>query len=734
MQKALIRNLSAALLCALAALAPPARALVLGEVEVRSRLGQPLDARVPITGVDGSTLESNCFTLSREQAPGIPLLTEGTLAVERVGDALFLRIRSTAPINEPAVSVVVQVQCPSQVSGESLRMYSVLVDPPTGYSDRASAPQVAATLNARPGDSLQSIARKVVPGNAVARSRYLAAMRELNPELAAAGDAASIADGAPVALPDLRVTAKARVVPPPRTASRKAVAATAVPAPAVSSPDPFPTPVAEGERPAPATAVLPPPVAQARSPASAATRPAAGRASPGFALKLSAAQVDLAPTRLIDDRGRAKLRERLLVLDADDQVAAVLQMQNSLKLLEARVAELQLKLAAIPPSLAARAESPSSTAPVSPPSQAPAQAAPLPRVVEPSPPAIVAAVPAPAPTPTPTPPNEAPRIDTPQVDPPKAGVTRAEDPPRATPAPASKATPRPAPGPAAGLPWLWGLVAILVALAMLLAIRVLRRRRDDVSQAPADEWIDVAGEVPVAAHDDGKDAIVAEAPLLAEDQVPESPRRSMVSDAHLTTRLLDNSDDLRRRYMEERFPEIANRTIALEDPASVVKAARLFYEDGVLPRAVELLQFAIEDKPGEVRTWLALFEIFRLERLTGEFATLAARFEKHHGETEHWHKVQFFGREIDPGNPLYKEASFNTLETIGPRESRRLAAATASFDPIAENWLNAPMDFENEVLANELRQALMGDAELAEQDLIPNPMPALRNVEMFTVA
>jgi hypothetical protein len=38
------------------------------------------------------------------------------------------------------------------------------------------------------------------------------------------------------------------------------------------------------------------------------------------------------------------------------------------------------------------------------------------------------------------------------------------------------------------------------------------------------------------------------------------------------------------------------------------------------------------------------------------------------------------------------------------------------------------------VLANDLRRALMAGAKLRDQDLAPNPMPALRNVEMFTVA
>jgi hypothetical protein len=44
------------------------------------------------------------------------------------------------------------------------------------------------------------------------------------------------------------------------------------------------------------------------------------------------------------------------------------------------------------------------------------------------------------------------------------------------------------------------------------------------------------------------------------------------------------------------------------------------------------------------------------------------------------------------------------------------------------------MDFQNEVLANELRQALLQRAGLTEEDLAPHPLTALRNVEMFTVA
>jgi hypothetical protein len=266
----------------------------------------------------------------------------------------------------------------------------------------------------------------------------------------------------------------------------------------------------------------------------------------------------------------------------------------------------------------------------------------------------------------------------------------------------------------------------------------MKRRREAAEE-------DVEKEPPPRAE---RAAVVAAAPAAAPGEVSADEPFEVAAEMHpqvssdsaLATRLTENAGELRRRYIEERFPEIQNRSIVLEDPASVVKGARLFYEDGAITRAVELLQFVIEERPADVRPWLALFEIFRLERLSGEYAQLAERFREHHGKGPQWRKVQYFGREIDPGNPLYREEPLNTLETIGPREAKRLAAglssvgATDAFDPVAENWLEAPMDFENEVLANELRLKLMAQASLTEQDLVPNPMPALRNIEMFTVA
>lgn len=301
---------------------------------------------------------------------------------------------------------------------------------------------------------------------------------------------------------------------------------------------------------------------------------------------------------------------------------------------------------------------------------------------------------------------------------------KAATPPKATPAAKPAVTPAAAPGAAGdGVPeWLWAVLALVVAGIAGIAWKLASGRRKPAAA--------VAATATPPAHSDLDDAAA-----MMETAAPPAPEHRVVaqSDTSLSTNV-PGADPvmLRRRYIEERFPEIASGTIAPADPDSVVKAARLFYEDGALARAVELLQFAVEENPRTLKPWLALFEIFRLEGLAGAFGELAGRFRVHHGASDYWRKVQFIGRELEPGNALYIEAAADHLETIGPAAARNVAPVT--FDPLAENWLNAPMDFTTDALAATLRAGLLGDAGIAETDLVADPMPALKNVEMFTVA
>ncbi len=736
------RSLPLAILLAagLASFAPESGALALGDVQVRSALGEVLDVRIPVTMERGESIEPSCFTLAREPATEIPRPGAASISIERSAQGTVLRIRSSASVSEPALMLGIIAACPGLAS-QYRRDYSILVGQrPAAVAGPSAAPlSIVATLIARVGDTLESIANAIFPHNRGVKKSYIEALRASNPPLASLADTDPIALDTPIALPDLRTfprahpPVEAQVASAPRAEPAAPPARREVTRPAAQ---PAPPRVATAPREKPVA----PPVIEPRVPVERPTpvilpayRTGRGKSTPGYQLKLSSGEVDLTRSRAIDDRMRRQLRDRQLILDADDQVAAVLALRNSVKQLETRVAELQLKLAGMPSSFP-----PAKAEPVAPPPKI--VEPPKPVAVEPPKPAVVAP-PKPAvvepPKAAPVEPPKTVAIEPPKpapVEPPKLAVMEPEVKPL-PPAASTPVAPRPAPKPAATPGefesaiqeyWLWGLLGV-IALALVILVRRLARRRAETAyeaeEALADEPIVVAEEFE------------RQEPILAEESVAEElERRSMESDASLATRLPnEGADDLRRRYIEERFPEILNRTIVLDDPDSVIKGARLFYEDGALARAIELLHYAIERRPEEVKMWLALFEIFRLERLSGQFADLAFRFKEQHGKNDYWRKVQFFGREIDPGNTLYQDESFKSFETIGPSEARKIAQES-TFDPVAENWLNAPMDFQNEVLANELRMALMAKAGISDQDLVPNPMPALRNVEMFTVA
>jgi hypothetical protein len=156
--------------------------------------------------------------------------------------------------------------------------------------------------------------------------------------------------------------------------------------------------------------------------------------------------------------------------------------------------------------------------------------------------------------------------------------------------------------------------------------------------------------------------------------------------------------------MYERYPELMTHTVSIDDADSVINAARLYYEEDQRDKACELLTFGVEERPQETRFWLAQFEIFRLENMAGAFAELASKFHVLFGHTDAWPKVRHIGHELDPTNTLFAAAG------------REALAGEMHFDPVAENWLNAPIDFTSDALITELRLALFDDHGVDRRD------------------
>ena len=122
-----------------------ARALELGDAQVRSALGENLDLRVPVTIAKGESIEPSCFTLARDPAASVPRISGARVSLERSAVATYLRVRTDSVVSDPAFVLGIVAACPG-LSAEVRRDYSLLVDP-------RNSDQAQAAANAPPRDA-----------------------------------------------------------------------------------------------------------------------------------------------------------------------------------------------------------------------------------------------------------------------------------------------------------------------------------------------------------------------------------------------------------------------------------------------------------------------------------------------------------------------------------------------------------------------------------------------------
>jgi len=111
---------------------PVAQAAGLGKLTLLSALGQPLNAEVEIVSLQpgeeglGARLASpQAFAQAGIEAN--PILSDVRFTIERRGSTPILRLRSSQPINEPLLKLLVEL---TSSSGRQVREYTLLLDPP----------------------------------------------------------------------------------------------------------------------------------------------------------------------------------------------------------------------------------------------------------------------------------------------------------------------------------------------------------------------------------------------------------------------------------------------------------------------------------------------------------------------------------------------------------------------------------------------------------------------------
>ena len=104
-------------------------AVGLGEINVKSQLGQPLNATVPVTLAPGESMPQNCVTPTRNNS-GIaapPNLQVSTPAATQAG-TYNLRVTTTNPLHEPMYEISLLIDCPG--TPVLLRQFVLMLDLP----------------------------------------------------------------------------------------------------------------------------------------------------------------------------------------------------------------------------------------------------------------------------------------------------------------------------------------------------------------------------------------------------------------------------------------------------------------------------------------------------------------------------------------------------------------------------------------------------------------------------
>lgn len=118
----------------------PALAMGLGNIDVRSGLGQPLSAQIELYDAP-QRLDAGCFRLlqSQNDLPFAPLKAAIKLQQNQNGHAR-LEISTYQPLNEPIVLLNLVADCEQQISRE----YTLLLDPPLIEEATSALPPITA--------------------------------------------------------------------------------------------------------------------------------------------------------------------------------------------------------------------------------------------------------------------------------------------------------------------------------------------------------------------------------------------------------------------------------------------------------------------------------------------------------------------------------------------------------------------------------------------------------------
>ncbi|MEO5829971.1 MAG: FimV/HubP family polar landmark protein, partial [Rhodanobacter sp.] len=152
------RSLKLSLLIALALGTSQAIAVEMGQVQVKSALGQPLLAEIPLHPDNAAELQNLSVRLASSEQFARAGIVGGRTSIplsfsvaNAGGSHPVIRITSSAPVDDPFLDLLIEV---NSKNGQSVREYAILLDPP---NSQAQAP-VAAPVPVQPAQRPMPVA------------------------------------------------------------------------------------------------------------------------------------------------------------------------------------------------------------------------------------------------------------------------------------------------------------------------------------------------------------------------------------------------------------------------------------------------------------------------------------------------------------------------------------------------------------------------------------------------
>jgi pilus assembly protein FimV len=174
------RSLKLSVLAALALGSSQALALNLGQIQVKSALGQPLRVEIPVNPASPAELQNLSARLASSDAFTRAGITDGRPSVPlqfKVADEhghKVILVTSSVPVNNPYIDLLIEV---SSAAGTSVHEYPVLLDPPAGKlaaatSGNRHAGHHAAASHAAPASPRPSTTARQAPAAGVKNGEY----------------------------------------------------------------------------------------------------------------------------------------------------------------------------------------------------------------------------------------------------------------------------------------------------------------------------------------------------------------------------------------------------------------------------------------------------------------------------------------------------------------------------------------------------------------------------------